>query len=159
MPAARLSSAPPSSTVDVAIVGAGAAGIAAARRLQAAGLAVVALEARDRIGGGAVTIPVRGHPIDLGAHWLHAGSVNPLVKLGFARREALRRAPQAGHLVLDGRIAPEVDRMAYSRAFDHADQAFTRAAPAPDDRPVAEALPPLGRWRGAGAATPALVCG
>jgi len=159
MPAARLPSAPSPASVDVAVVGAGAAGVAAARRLRAAGLAVVVIEARDRIGGRAVTVPIRGHPIDLGAHWLHAGSVNPLVKLGFWRREALRRAPQAGHLVLGGRIAPEADRMAYGRAFDRADQAFTRAARAPDDRPVAEALPPLGRWRGPVAASHALLSG
>ena len=62
---------------DVAVIGAGAAGIAAARRLLAAGLTVTVVEARDRVGGRAVTVAIKGHPVDLGAHWLHAGPVNP----------------------------------------------------------------------------------
>ena len=79
------------------IVGAGSAGIAAARRLMAAGLTVTVLEARERIGGRTVTRRFKGHPLDLGAHWLHAGPINPLVKLGRARGEPLRRAPVDGH--------------------------------------------------------------
>ncbi len=62
---------------DVVVIGAGAAGIAAARTLTDDGLAVAVLEARDRVGGRAVTVSLRGHPIDLGAHWLHAGPINP----------------------------------------------------------------------------------
>src|SRR5215213_1420427 len=95
--------APPTSDVEVVVIGAGAAGIAAARRLLAAGLSVVVLEARDRVGGRAVTVALKGHPVDLGAHWLHAGPINPLVKLGRARGEPLRRAPQDGHLVIGRR--------------------------------------------------------
>ncbi|MFY9292663.1 MAG: FAD-dependent oxidoreductase, partial [Methylorubrum rhodinum] len=86
--------APLPSAPDVAVIGAGAAGIAAARLLIGRGLSVVVLEARDRVGGRAVTAALRGHPIDLGAHWLHAGPVNPLVALGHARGEPLRRAAQ-----------------------------------------------------------------
>ena len=72
---------------DVAVVGAGAAGIGAARRLLGMGLSVVVLEARPRIGGRALTVALRGHPVDLGAHWLHEGPINPLVKLGRELRE------------------------------------------------------------------------
>ncbi len=60
---------------DVIVIGAGAAGIAAARRLIERGLSVAVLEARDRVGGRAVTTRLRGHAIDLGAHWLHAGPI------------------------------------------------------------------------------------
>src|SRR5215207_11068200 len=104
---------PPPETVDVAVVGAGAAGVAAARRLLATGLKVVVLEARSRIGGRAVTILMKGHPVDLGAHWLHAGPINPLVRLGQERGEPLRRAPQD-------------EWAACGWAFDQADWAFTR---------------------------------
>lgn len=64
---------------DVVIVGAGAAGIAAARRLLADGLRVAVLEAADRIGGRAWTArePL-GAPVDLGAAWFHCASRNPL---------------------------------------------------------------------------------
>jgi monoamine oxidase len=128
---------------DVAIVGAGAAGIAAARRCLAAGLRVVLLEARPRVGGRAVTVPLKGHPVDLGAHWLHCGPINPLVRLGHRRGERLRRAPLVPHLFLRGRGGP---RDALDRAFARADRALTQAATAPQDRSAASALPPLGRW-------------
>ncbi len=73
---------------DVAVVGAGAAGLAAGRRLVEAGLEVAILEARDRIGGRAWTVEARpGLPVDLGCEWLHCAERNPLVavarNLGF----------------------------------------------------------------------------
>ena len=59
--------------VDVAIIGAGAAGLAAARELHQAGLDVIVLEARDRIGGRVFTIRDRRtpEPIELGAEFVH----------------------------------------------------------------------------------------
>jgi monoamine oxidase len=134
---------------DVAIVGAGGAGIAAARRLLAAGLTVAVIEARDRVGGRALTAALRGHAIDLGAHWLHAGPINPLVALGHARGEPLRPAPGAGHLRVGQRPATRAERMALDGAFDRADRALTAGAAAPGpDRPASSALPPaLGPWR------------
>ena len=131
-------------TPDVAIVGAGSAGIGAARRLMAAGLTVTVLEARDRVGGRAVTAPFRGHPLDLGAHWLHAGPINPLVALGFARGEPLRRAPVDGHVFVRGRPGTRAQRAALDRAFDRADRAMTDAAKAREDQAAAKALPPMG---------------
>jgi len=69
-----------SSTVDVAIVGAGAAGLAAAKTLERRGLSFVVLEASHRIGGRAYTEEVApGVPFDLGCHWLHSASLNPCV--------------------------------------------------------------------------------
>ncbi|MEM7433135.1 MAG: NAD(P)/FAD-dependent oxidoreductase [Pseudomonadota bacterium] len=71
---------------DIAIVGAGAAGLAAAHRLQAAGRDFVVLEGSHRIGGRAYTELLRdGEPFDLGAHWIHSPKVNPM--FDFARRE------------------------------------------------------------------------
>jgi monoamine oxidase len=66
--------------IDVAVVGAGAAGISAAKRLLAHRLRVVVLEARGRIGGRTMTdAATLGQPFDLGAHWLHVAHANPLV--------------------------------------------------------------------------------
>ncbi len=146
MHAQEPSNPPPSrsDSPDVVVVGAGAAGIAAARRLLAAGLSVTVLEARPRTGGRAVTVPLRGHPVDLGAHWLHAGPINPLVRLGRERGEPLRRAPGDGHLFVRGRRGSRADRVALDRAFDRADRAMTLAARRRDDQPAGKVLPPLG---------------
>jgi monoamine oxidase len=64
--------------VDVVIVGAGCAGLAAAKRLRAAGASFVVLEAMGRIGGRALTTSDDfGVPFDLGCAWLHAADRNP----------------------------------------------------------------------------------
>ncbi len=58
---------------EVAIVGAGAAGLAAARTLTDLGVPFVLLEAAHRIGGRAHTEEVSpGVPFDLGCHWMHS---------------------------------------------------------------------------------------
>lgn len=63
------------------IVGAGVAGLSAARTLQQLGYASVILEARDRIGGRIWTDRSWGVPLDLGASWIHGREGNPLTKL------------------------------------------------------------------------------
>lgn len=65
----------------VIVVGAGMAGIAAAAALRDAGVDVVVLEARDRIGGRIESDGRWGVPIELGAAWVHAVEGNPLVPL------------------------------------------------------------------------------
>lgn len=133
---------------EVLVIGAGAAGIGAARTLVERGVRVAVLEARDRIGGRALTVSIRGHALDLGAHWLHAGPINPLVALGRTRGERLKLAPQESHVWVDRRRGRPDEIRANARAFDRADQAMTRGAAQPGpDRPAETALPPgLGPW-------------
>ena len=65
----------------VLIIGAGIAGLGAARVLIAAGVEVIVIEARDRIGGRIHTATTLGPPIDLGAAWIHGVDGNPVAEL------------------------------------------------------------------------------
>ena len=79
--------------IDVAIVGAGAAGISAAREARERGLSCVVLEASDSIGGRACTVDWNDHALDLGATWLHSADRNPLVPLAEELGVTIDRAP------------------------------------------------------------------
>ena len=103
-----------SSTVDVVVIGAGAAGLAAGCALGASGLTSVVLEADARVGGRAHTeIMPDGAPFDLGCHWMHSASLNPFVEtadaLGvrYERREGYGRSGffRQGVWVEDGNVA------------------------------------------------------
>lgn len=79
-------------TYDVVVVGAGAAGLAAARRIGEAGRSVLVLEARDRPGGRIMTID---DGIELGAEFIHGSPSPTLVLLGEARLDAVETAGEA----------------------------------------------------------------
>lgn len=135
---------------DVAIVGAGAAGIAAARECLALGLSCLVLEAMDRTGGRAFTESARlGAPFDHGASWLHQADDNPLVPL--ARAMGLRLvdsdAVRERHVFIGSRraTAAELDALDAARARFDATVA-ARAALGPPDIPLAEAVPSGGFW-------------
>src|SRR6185437_7857562 len=65
------------SEIDVAIIGAGAAGLGAARALENSALSMIVLEARDRVGGRGHTIIARGGiTFDVGCGWLHSADKN-----------------------------------------------------------------------------------
>src|SRR5665213_1962726 len=61
---------------EVIVVGAGVAGLAAARELAARGCQVLVLEARNRLGGRVATLrsPDWPVPIELGAEFIHGGN-------------------------------------------------------------------------------------
>ena len=88
------------SSVDVAIIGAGAAGLGAANALNNSGLSVLVLEARDRVGGRAHTIMASPDvTFDVGCGWLHSAEDNSFVKiaeqLGFEIDKTLPALPRA----------------------------------------------------------------
>src|SRR5207244_5446528 len=77
---------------DIVVIGAGAAGIAAARRIVAANRKVIVIEASDRIGGRCLTDTTTfDMPFDRGARWMHSPDTNPLIKL--ARGAGLETFP------------------------------------------------------------------
>ncbi|HEX6978736.1 MAG TPA: NAD(P)/FAD-dependent oxidoreductase [Alphaproteobacteria bacterium] len=125
---------PPSlpAQTDVAIVGAGMAGLAAARLLTARNRQVVILEARNRIGGRAWTDTERlGLPVDLGAAKLHSADINPLV-VELRRRAAAMQADDGDFWLFDrgngkGREASALDYEALARLYDRIDAALIDA--------------------------------
>lgn len=66
---------------DIAVIGAGVAGLRAAQMLADLDYDVTVYEARDRIGGRLWTDRSLGVPLDLGASWIHGVEGNPLVDL------------------------------------------------------------------------------
>lgn len=78
----------------ILVLGAGAAGLAAARRLTDAGASVRVLEGRERVGGRAYTQHDRYGHVDLGAMWIHGTDGNPMTPLadGLSRTHSERSA-------------------------------------------------------------------
>ncbi len=73
------------SSPDIAVIGAGAAGLGAGRRLKELGASFAVLEAAHRVGGRGYTEEIApGVPFDLGCHWLHSASLNPFVAMADA---------------------------------------------------------------------------
>jgi monoamine oxidase len=132
---------------DVAVVGVGAAGIAALRRLGRAGLACVGLEARDRVGGRAHTRLARPDlPLDCGAGWLHSADLNPLAAAAEQAGFTIDRTPPHWMRQAGNQGFPPQDQRAYRQAFEALDERVEAAARAGVDRPVSELLEPGGRW-------------
>jgi monoamine oxidase len=103
---------------DVIIVGGGAAGIGAARRLAMSGLSVMVLEAQSRLGGRAWTQEIAGLPLDIGCGWLHSAERNSLVRVASSAGLALDRSRAAwGQQFRDLGFAPQ-DQAAARQALD-----------------------------------------
>jgi monoamine oxidase len=139
----------PSDDVDVVVVGAGAAGIAAARRLHDAGVGCLLVEARPRLGGRALTvIDESGFALDLGCGWLHSADRNPWCDIARAQGASIDKSPPAW-------TRPSLE-FGFSRAeqeeFGEAMGSFfarlERVAQNQTDVPSSAALEPGCRWNG-----------
>ena len=134
---------------DVAIVGAGAAGIAAARSIQALGRRAVLLEAADRVGGRCITDTATfGMPYDLGAHWLRAPDRNPVAKLVIGTGLEIYPAPPGQKMRIGRRNAREGELEEYLSILVRARRAIEDAARGKTDISLAQAMPKdLGEWQ------------
>jgi monoamine oxidase len=139
----------PGSFVDVIVIGAGAAGIAAARRLAAARLQVAVVEAAPRLGGRCITDTTSFDvPFDRGAHWLHMPEINPMAKLSAMPGIDIYRAPAGQRIRIGRRYAREGEMEEYLSSFVRATTAIGDAARGRVDVSCAQALPKdLGEWR------------
>jgi monoamine oxidase len=126
--------------VDVVIVGAGAAGIAAARRVAAANKRFVLLEAGPRLGGRCVTdTKIFGVPYDLGAHWIHNPDTNPLAKA--ATGFDVYPAPRTQTVRVGARAARDSELEGFLSASLRSHRAMTDLGKAKTDFPANRLLP------------------
>jgi len=132
---------------DLIIVGAGAAGIAAAHAARDAGLHAIVLEAQDRVGGRAFTdFESFTHPFDHGCQWLHAGSINPLRpiadRLGFRYHQGeIDVRVHDGHWWLNDTIVSEYRAM-YAATYERIAAAGLEGR----DVPAETCIDPGSRW-------------
>ncbi|MEM7427809.1 MAG: NAD(P)/FAD-dependent oxidoreductase [Pseudomonadota bacterium] len=129
------------------IIGAGAAGLAAARQLAALGLTFRLIEARNRIGGRAYTESTTfGVPYDQGCHWLHSANQNPWLK--YARRNGfdVYKAPAERTLYVGDRYVTDAEAKAARNALSKATAAISRAGRRGRDVSPASVIRDRGPW-------------
>jgi monoamine oxidase len=134
-----------SSDTEVVVIGGGAAGIAAARRIADARLDCLLVEARSRLGGRACTINSE-FPIDLGCGWLHSADRNPWREAAEVQGRSIDKTPPPWMR----RSAPIGFPLSEQDAFLRARRQFhERLGSLPEDKPdvaAATFLEPRGRW-------------
>src|SRR6202047_1302366 len=139
------------SSVDIAIIGAGAAGLGAAHALKDSGLSLIVLEARDRVGG-------RGHTImaspditfDLGCGWLHSADRNSFVKIAEALNFTIDPTLPPWRERAYGKAFPRAEREEFSRAIEPfsapLEKAAKQATSSGRDFAAEKCLEPGNRW-------------
>src|SRR5262245_16523256 len=130
-------------SLDVVVVGAGAAGLVAAGELARAGLVVRVLEARRRVGGRAWTDEeTLGVPIDRGCAWLQSANANPWTE--YARRHGfavIERSPDWQQWIGRERVSAAL-RARLDADWERATGAIAIAARDGRDVPASTVLPP-----------------
>ena len=134
---------------DIVVIGAGAAGIAAARRIVAANRKVIVVEAASQIGGRCQTDTTTFDvPFDRGARWMHNPETNPMIKLARSAGLEISTAPSGQKIRVGRRYARAGETEEFLTALVRANRAIDEASRRLDVS-CASVLPKdLGDWAG-----------
>lgn len=148
--AMRAVAAPLPRDAEIAVIGAGAAGIAAARRIASAGRKVVVIEAAPHIGGRCVTDATSfDTPFDRGARWLYNAENSPVAKLARGVGMEMYPAPRGQRIRIGRRNARAGESEDFLATLVRANRAMGDAVRGKADMPAAAGLPKdLGVWAG-----------
>ncbi|HET7885560.1 MAG TPA: FAD-dependent oxidoreductase [Bradyrhizobium sp.] len=147
----RAFAAPLPREADIVVIGAGAAGIAAARRIRAAGRKVIVVEADSRLGGRCWTdVSSFDVPFDRGARWLHNPETNPMIRLARGAGLEISAAPLGQRIRVGQRYARAGETEEFLAALVRANRAIDEATRGgKPDVACASVLPKdLGDWAG-----------
>src|SRR6267154_1473443 len=134
---------------DIVVIGAGAAGIAAARRVMAANRKVIVVEAAGQIGGRCQTDTTTFDvPFDRGARWMHNPETNPMIRLARAAGFEITTAPSGQKIRIGRRFARAGETEEFLAALVRANRAIDDASRR-FDVSCSSVLPKdLGDWAG-----------
>jgi monoamine oxidase len=151
MPVLRASAAPLPREADIVVIGAGAAGIAAARRIMATGRKVIVVEAAPQVGGRCFTDSTTfDTPFERGARWMHNPDTNPMIRLARNAGLDVLPAPSGQKMRIGRRNARAGETEQFLAALVRANRAIDEAARGKLDASCASVLPKdLGDWAGA----------
>src|SRR5712675_511658 len=125
----RAWAAPMPRDADIVVIGAGAAGIAAARRVMAANRKVIAVEAAGQIGGRCQTDRTTFDvPFDRGARWMHKPETNPMIRLARAAGFEITTAPLGQKIRIGRRFARAGETEEFLAALVRANRAIDDAS-------------------------------
>lgn len=134
----------------VLIVGAGMAGLAAAKTLRQAGYEVVVVEGRDRLGGRIWTSRAwEGLPLDLGASWIHGTEGNPLTALAKeSKAETVATSYDRSEIYgSNGRLLTAKQERQLEQLLEEVEDALAEAQDADEDEGVETAVKEILDWQ------------
>ncbi len=135
------------SDVEVIVVGGGAAGVAAAKRLHQAAINCLLVEARSRLGGRAWTVnDANGHALDLGCGWLHSADRNPWSGVAEALRFSIDKTPPPWMNRPLEMSFPRAEHSDFRKAFGEFYARLDEAAQGETDAAASTLLDPACRW-------------
>jgi monoamine oxidase len=130
---------------DVVVLGAGAAGVGAGRRLARSTVKFLLVEARARVGGRALTIE-RGFPLDVGAGWLHSADRNVLVAIAEAAGLRVDRTAAPWQRQSGAHGMSEREQRDFAAAFRRFEERIDAEAERDGARAASFYLEPQSRW-------------